>query len=436
MDIKDLQFETSSDDKDLVTLNLIISNEAYEKELQKQIEYYKPKVQIKGFRVGHAPNNIILSRYRGPLEGAVNEVLIDEAWNTYHDDKNVKAMGNPNLTNLEKKDDGLHLTYQYYPIPEFDLPDLSSISVEKNKYDIDDSIVDEAYKLSLQRYSHFDESDLKSEIGNRVSVKIEFDNDEYQKYNKELTVVASDDENESIFARNSIGVKKDDKKLLKTFVDGKEATLIMNILKVEKPDMKDDSKEEDIKKVKEDLKNHLEKRALDRANKELINETLFNKLLDLVKMNLPKGYYEEQLKISLDEFERSMSSRGMSKTEFLISVAKTDEDIKKEYEENVRKQITFDMIMAKLAETYKDSITINEEKAKEYANRMYQYQSYMGLSKLPKEEQQNIVNYIMNDAKNRATSEAILDYVKEHINITEKDAGKFKVNESDILGGY
>lgn len=436
MDIKDLQFETSSDDKDLVTLNIIISNEAYEKELQKQIEYYKPKVQIKGFRVGHAPNNIILSRYRGPLEGAVNEVLIDEAWNTYHDDKNVKAMGNPNLTNLEKKDDGLHLTYQYYPIPEFDLPDLSSISVEKNKYDIDDSIVDEAYKLSLQRFSHFDESDLKSEIGNRVSVKIEFDNDEYQKYNKELTVVASDDENESIFARNSIGVKKDDKKLLKTFVDGKETTLIMNILKVEKPDMKDDSKEEDIKKVKEDLKNHLEKRALDRANKELINETLFNKLLDLVKMNLPKGYYEEQLKISLDEFERSMSSRGMSKTEFLISVAKTDEDIKKEYEENVRKQITFDMIMAKLAETYKDSITINEEKAKEYANRMYQYQSYMGLSKLPKEEQQNIVNYIMDDAKNRATSEAILDYVKEHINITEKDAGKFKVNESDILGGY
>ena len=217
MDIKDLQFETSSDDKDLVTLNIIISNEVYEKELQKQIEYYKPKVQIKGFRVGHAPNNIILSRYRGPLEGAVNEVLIDEAWNTYHDDKNVKAMGNPNLTNLEKKDDGLHLTYQYYPIPEFDLPDLSSISVEKNKYDIDDSIVDEAYKLSLQRYSHFDESDLKSEIGNRVSVKIEFDNDEYQKYNKELTVVASDDENESIFARNSIGVKKDDKKLLKTF---------------------------------------------------------------------------------------------------------------------------------------------------------------------------------------------------------------------------
>ena len=94
------------------------------------------------------------------------------------------------------------------------------------------------------------------------------------------------------------------------------------------------------------------------------------------------------------------------------------------------------MIIAKLAETYKDSITVNEEKAKEYANRMYQYQSYMGLSKLPKEEQQNIVNYIMRDAQNRATSEAILDYVKEHVQILEKDAGKFKPEESDIWGGY
>ena len=153
-------------------------------------------------------------------------------------------------------------------------------------------------------------------------------------------------------------------------------------------------------------------------------------------MTLPKGYYEEQLETSLNEFERSMSSRGMSKTDFLISVAKTDDDIRKEYEENVRKQITFDMIMAKLADTYKDSITVNEDKAKEYANRMYQYQSYMGLAKLPKEEQQNIINYIMRDAQTRATSEAILDYVKEHVQVSEKDAGKFKPEENDVWGGY
>lgn len=436
MDTKDLQFETSKDEKDLITLKASVSKDAYNSELTKQIEYYKPKVNIRGFRVGHAPNDIVYSRYKDALEGATNEILIEEVWNTYSDEKNAKSMGTPKLSNMENKEDGLHLTYEYYPIPEFDLPDLASIVVEKDKYEVDDNVVEEAYKLSLQRFSQYVESDLKSEIGDRVYVKIEFDDDKYKKYNKELTVIAKDGENESIFSKNSIEVKKGDKKLITTYIDGREATLIMEILKVEKPDMKDDSKEEDRNKVKESLKEHLIKRAEERANYNLVNKTLFDKLLETVNMEIPKGYYEEELKRALDDFEKSIANNGMNKTEFLISVAKTEDAIKKEYEENVRKQITFDLIMAKLADTYKDSININEDKAKEYANRMYQYQSYLGLTKRPKEEQQNIINYIMKDAQNRATSEAILEYIKEHVQINEKDSGKFVPEENDIWAGY
>lgn len=436
MDTKDLQFETSKDEKDLITLKASVSKDAYNSELTKQIEYYKPKVNIKGFRVGHAPNDIVYSRYKDALEGATNEILIEEVWNTYSDKKNAKSMGTPKLSNMENKEDGLHLTYEYYPIPEFDLPDLASIVVEKDKYEVDDNVVEEAYKLSLQRFSQYVESDLKSEIGDRVYVKIEFDDDKYKKYNKELTVIAKDGENESVFSKNSIEVKKGDKKLITTYIDGREATLIMEILKVEKPDMKDDSKEEDRNKVKESLKEHLIKRAEERANYNLVNKTLFDKLLETVNMEIPKGYYEEELKRALDDFEKSIANNGMNKTEFLISVAKTEDAIKKEYEENVRKQITFDLIMAKLADTYKDSININEDKAKEYANRMYQYQSYLGLTKRPKEEQQNIINYIMKDAQNRATSEAILEYIKEHVQINEKDSGKFVPEENDIWAGY
>ena len=436
MDTKDLQFETSKDEKDLITLKASVSKDAYNSELTKQIEYYKPKVNIRGFRVGHAPNDIVYSRYKDALEGATNEILIEEVWNTYSDEKNAKSMGTPKLSNMENKEDGLHLTYEYYPIPEFDLPDLASIVVEKDKYEVDDNVVEEAYKLSLQRFSQYVESDLKSEIGDRVYVKIEFDDDKYKKYNKELTVIAKDGENESVFSKNSIEVKKGDKKLITTYIDGREATLIMEVLKVEKPDMKDDSKEEDRNKVKESLKEHLTKRAEERANYNLVNKTLFDKLLETVNMEIPKGYYEEELKRALDDFEKSIANNGMNKTEFLISVAKTEDAIKKEYEENVRKQITFDLIMAKLADTYKDSININEDKAKEYANRMYQYQSYLGLTKRPKEEQQSIINYIMKDAQNRATSEAILEYIKEHVQINEKDSGKFVPEENDIWAGY
>lgn len=436
MNTKNLKIDTSTNDKDLTTLNIVVDNSAYEEELNKQIEYYKPRVNIKGFRKGHAPNNVVLSRYKDALLAATNEALIEESWNAMNEEKNIQAIGVPKLINMDKKDDGLYLTYEYYECPNITLPDLSSISVEKNKYIVDDSVVDAAYKLSLNRFAQFVESDLKSDKGDRVSVKIDFSEDDYKKYNKEFTVVASDGEGDTIFAKNAIEVKKGDKKLLETFVDDKKTSLTMEIIKVEKPDNKDDSKEEDRKSVMDSLKEHLIKRAEDRANSELVNKTLFDKFVELVKVDVPKGYYEEEFERTLEEYEKNIASHGMTKTEFLLSVGKTDEEVKKDYSESLRKQIIFDLIMTKMGETYKDSIVINEEKAKNYANQMYQYQQYMGLSKRPKEEQQKVINYIMRDAQSRATSEAILDYVKEHVKITEKDAGKFEANENDIWAGY
>ena len=49
----------------------------------------------------------------------------------------------------------------------------------------------------------------------------------------------------------------------------------------------------------------------------------------MVNMEIPKGYYEEELKRALDDFEKSILNNGMSKTEFLISIAKTEGEIKK-----------------------------------------------------------------------------------------------------------
>ena len=40
-------------------------------------------------------------------------------------------------------------------------------------------------------------------------------------------------------------------------------------------------------------------------------------------------YYEEELKRALDDFEKSILNNGMSKTEFLISIAITEGEIKK-----------------------------------------------------------------------------------------------------------
>lgn len=436
MDTKDFKFATSKNEKDLTTLVATISKETYEKELEKQVEIYRPRVNIRGFRIGHAPNSIILAHYREALEGATDEAIIEETWNKFQEENNVKALSVPKLSNIEKKDGDVALTYEYYQMPDFDLPELPSISVEKDKFTVDDNTIENGYKLYIKKFSQFAESERKSEVGDKVTVSLEFSEDKNKKYNHELTVIATEDENESIFARNALGVKKEDKKLLQTFINDDEATFIMNILKVEKPDMKDDSTEEDRNKLKESLKEHFAKRAEEIANSTLLNKTLFEKIVSMVKVDIPKGYFEEQIENAIKDLEDSLNRKQTNMTDYLLAIAKKKSDVEKEYEETVRKQIIFDLIMAKLAETYKDSITINEDKAQEYAQRMYQYQTYMGISKRPKDEQQTIVKNIMREAQNRAMSEAILEYVKEHIQVTEKTPVKFIADDQDIWLGY
>ena len=76
--IDGLSFNISKDDNDMNTLEVIVSEEVYKKEIDKQVEEYKPKVVIKGFRVGHAPKEIILARYKEALENSASEALIEE----------------------------------------------------------------------------------------------------------------------------------------------------------------------------------------------------------------------------------------------------------------------------------------------------------------------------------------------------------------------
>ena len=60
----------------------------------------------------------------------------------------------------------------------------------------------------------------------------------------------------------------------------------------------------------------------------------------MVNMEIPKGYYEEELKRALDDFEKSILNNGMSKTEFLISIAKTEEEIKNERKKHESQMLT------------------------------------------------------------------------------------------------
>jgi trigger factor len=235
--------------------------------------------------------------------------------------------------------------------------------------------------MYIKRFSQFVESEDKAELGDRASVKIEFSDAKNKKYNKEHTVVVSDDENESVYAKNSLGLKKGDSKELSSFLNDSEVKFTMTIAKIEKPDMKDDSSDEDKQKVKDSLKEHLEEKAKVKAETEFTNSSLYDSLVAAVSVDIPKGYLAEQIESALKELETSLLRQKTTMEDYMLAVGKKYSEIQEQYSDSIKKQITFDLIMAKIADVNKDGITVSEAKVQEYAEKMYQYQNYMGLTK-------------------------------------------------------
>ena len=432
---KGFTFKTSKNELDLSTLIVEVSSELFNKEMDKQVDIYKPKVQMKGFRVGHAPKDIILSRHREALESASSEALVEAAWSEFQDNEKKFALGTPKLAKMDKENDGLLLTYEYYEMPEVQVPDFSKLSLEKDVYEVDDSCIENSYNMYIKRFSQFVESEDKAELGDRASVKIEFSDAKNKKYNKEHTVVVSDDENESVYAKNSLGLKKGDSKELSSFLNDSEVKFNMTIAKIEKPDMKDDSSDEDKQKVKDSLKEHLEEKAKVKAETEFTNSSLYDSLVAAVSVDIPKGYLAEQIESALKELETSLLRQKTTMEDYMLAVGKKYSEIQEQYSDSIKKQITFDLIMAKIADVNKDGITVSEAKVQEYAEKMYQYQNYMGLTKLPKDEQQNVLHSIMREAQNKATSEAIIEYVKSNITVKDKKAVSYIPTDQDLWMG-
>ncbi len=434
--ISDYSFEIAKDDKDLSALTVVLDSESYKKNLDNLVEEYRPRIDIKGFRKGKAPKEMILRQHGEALEYEMQEKVIQEAWQKISEEKNISVLEMPNVRSMDKKDDGLHLVLEYYAMPEFVLPDYSGVKLEKDVYDVSDKVVDEAYVMEMKRYSPFVESsDGVVEIGDKVTVDVSFEKDEYKKYNKEVPLFATDSKDEIYYSQEIIGMKNGDTKTVKTFVGEESANVVITVKKIEKPDLKDDTKNEDKAKAKEDLKGSLKANAERKADNDL-NVALIEAIVAGVKFDMPKGFLEHRIETSINQFDEKLHQQNMTVEEYTASLNKKMSDFKAEEAEEIKKSLIRDIVFQKLIEEKKDEITVDEAAMNQYAEQMYQYYNHMGLNKRSKDEQRRVVNSIMNDAQNRFSFEAVIDYLKKTVSITDKPSVEYKAEFNDHRYGY
>lgn len=112
----------------------------YEDEVAKKIA---KQVRIQGFRPGKAPLDVVKRMYGERIMEEVVERALNEKVNEVVKNNNWKLITSPRVKAHDHKDGNHEFTVEFEIIPDFNLPDLTSITVKKRIKRVTDSDVEE-----------------------------------------------------------------------------------------------------------------------------------------------------------------------------------------------------------------------------------------------------------------------------------------------------
>ncbi len=223
------------------TLLVKIQENDYAERVDKELKKARKTANMKGFRPGHVPMNIIKNMFGKEIVAQEVSKMLDEELKKYFEENKIDYIGDllsskdeETKFDVEKdKDFQFAFDFGYYPQIEIKLDELT---IPEYKITIEDKTIDEEIKNLQKKYGNFVEAEQASEESNIRANFVELNDDQTPKENgikvedgliliKYLTEDAQ---------KQLIGAKKDDKIILDLKKSFKSQTDLAALLKIDK----------------------------------------------------------------------------------------------------------------------------------------------------------------------------------------------------------
>ena len=175
-------------------IKLNISSKDLESDFKKRLLAQQSSSDLKGFRKGKAPLDVIEKYYGDQIK---QRLIMDKMGDIFYkkiSEENIPVVGQPSFAPESfdiKKDIKFEVSYEIYP--EFSLTKMGSLSFKKPVSKVTDQDIKKATDLVLKRYGKAEPIDEKSKEGNFVKIDFEgflngekFEGGEAQDYSLEL----------------------------------------------------------------------------------------------------------------------------------------------------------------------------------------------------------------------------------------------------------
>ncbi len=357
---------------------IIVSSKEVTDKLNGSLEKISKDVEIEGFRKGKVPLNIVKQRFGQNALNQTLDELIQSTSNEVIRENNLRLAIKPkvDVKNFgEEKDLEYIMTLEL--LPEFKAEDIKKLNLTK----FVSKVNEEDYKKTLDTLSQTQQNFQKKEgkiVQNGDGVLLNL----RPTYNNEIVKEALIENRMTIVGNKMIipeienkiiGTKEGDKlnficKFPKNFpnknIAEKDVKVEIDILEVRIPQKKvldDDFAKSlgaaDINDLKEKVKKQMQG-ELDNLSKTVIKKDLIDKLDKIHKINLPQGLVNY-------EFENIWAKFSDDKSKGLIDKSdknKKEDELKKEYKSIAERRVKVGLVLAKIGEDNKITVTDDDIK--------------------------------------------------------------------------
>ncbi|MDW5299070.1 MAG: trigger factor [Sedimentibacter sp.] len=368
-------------ENNIVTIEFTVSQEEFEKSVNKAYLKVKNTINVQGFRKGKAPRHIIEKKYG-------KSIFYDDALDFAIQEEYPKAVAEHKLdvidspkVNIEKFEEGQEIivTADVEVMPEVELPEYKGVEVVKTELKVTDEDVEKELKAVQEKNARIVEvTDRPVQNGDFLTI-------DYSGFVGEEQFEGGTAVNQSLeigsnsfipgFEEQLIGKSKDEEIEVKvTFPEdyhsedlkGKEAVFKVTIHEIkvkELPEIddelaKDVSEFDSLEELKADTRKTLEQKAVD-SSKIANDNNVITKIVNDAKIEIPEVLIQREIEYLGRNYEQQFRQQGFSGKEY-------DDIIKNfvdQYKEGARNQAEFNVKAELVLEAIikKEEIKVSEE---------------------------------------------------------------------------
>ncbi len=368
-------------------ISFSFENPNFDKEISEELKKKQKNLQLKGFRKGKAPFQLVEKMYAGEVREKAFQKFFHAKFVDCIKEENLEVLGTPIFTNPsmgEEKKMGLEAIVEVFP--EVEVKDLAGETFKMESTEVSEEELEKVKKSRLESKSVLVEKEEGVAAENGLFVVINFKGFSVPE-NEEIPNTTSKEHLLELgsksfipgFEEGIVGMKAGEKKdLMVTFPEdyqaedlkGKEVKFEVEVLEIKEkqfPEVSEVVKDfghETEEAWVNSLKEELTKEKENNATKKL-HEDLVNKLVELNEFEVSPRMIDEQKQMLEDQLNQVFKAQGMEGM---------SQEYKAKWEEDLNQRANFQvksaLLLENLGRKYNITATMEDldEKCKEMAN--------------------------------------------------------------------